>query len=83
MAGTHPTRKKLLRNIEVTPITAKERREIRQRIKKRHERLRKRYKEIRGKRVDWIDHHYGEGFLHVGIRFRDKTYFSLQSMESR
>lgn len=62
----------------VTPITAKERRQISKRIKKRYERLRKRYKEIHGKRVDWIDHHYEEGLLYVGIRFVDKTYFSLQ-----
>jgi hypothetical protein len=65
-------------DIEVTPITAEERRRINRRIKKRHDLLRKRYKEIRGKRVDWIDHHFEEGWLYVGVRFTDGTYFSLQ-----
>lgn len=59
-------------------VSAKERRGIDRRIKKRHEKLRKRFKEIRGKRVDWIDHNYEEGRLYIGIRFTDKTYFSLQ-----
>ena len=62
----------------VTPTTAKERRRIDKRVKKRQEKLRKRFKEIRGKRVDWIDHNYEEGRLYIGIRFMDKTYFSLQ-----
>lgn len=65
-------------NIEVTPVTAKERRALDKKVKKRHERLRKRYKEIRGKRVDWISHNYEEGLLCVGIRFTYGTYFSLQ-----
>jgi len=62
----------------VTPISAKERRKIDKRIKKRYDRLRNRYKEIRGKKVDWIDHSYEEGLLYVGVRFMDGTYFSLQ-----
>jgi hypothetical protein len=64
-------------NIEVTPITPAEHRALNRKIKKRYERLRKRYKEIRGKRVDWIDHHCEEGVLYVGIRFMDGHYFSL------
>jgi hypothetical protein len=39
-------------NIEVTPVTAEEHRALDRKIKKRYERLRKRYKEIRGKRVE-------------------------------
>jgi len=62
----------------VRPVTAKERRRIDKRIKKRQEKLRKRFREIRGKRVDWVDHNYEEGRLYIGIRFTDKTYFSLQ-----
>jgi hypothetical protein len=65
-------------DIEVTPITAAERRAIDRKIEKRYERLRKRYKEIRGKRLDWISHSHEEGLLYVGIRFTDGTYFSLQ-----
>ena len=59
------------------PISAKKLRRIRQRIKKRYKRLRKRYKEIHGKRIDWVEHLVEEGDLLVGIRFQDKTYFSL------
>lgn len=61
----------------ITPVTAEERRQINKKIKKKYERLRKRYKEVRGKRVDWIEHTYEEGSLYVGVRFRDGTYFSL------
>jgi hypothetical protein len=65
-------------NIEVTPITAAEHKALDRKIKKRYERLRRRYKEIRGKKVDWVSHNFEEGFLYVGIRFTDGTYFSLQ-----
>ncbi len=64
-------------HVEVTPFTAAERRAIDRKINKRYARLRKRYKEIRGKKVDWIDHTYEEGSLYVGVRFMDGTYFSL------
>jgi len=65
-------------NIEVTPFSAKKLREIGRAIKKKYDRLRKRYKEVRGRRVDWIDHRFEEGWLYVGVRFMDGTYFSLQ-----
>ncbi len=61
----------------ITPVTAEESKKIRQRIGKRYARLRKRCKEIRGKKVDWIEHTYEEGYLYVGVRFMDGTYFSL------
>ena len=61
----------------VPRISAKQLRKIDRRIKKRHKRLRERYKEIRGKRVDWVEHLSVVGDLLVGIRFQDKTYFSL------
>src|SRR5258708_38509335 len=64
-------------NIEVTPVTATERRAIDRKIKKRYARLRKRHKEIRGRKVDWVSYNYEEGLLYVGIRFMDGTYFSL------
>src|SRR5437762_8764499 len=64
-------------DIEVTPVTAAEHKAIARKIKKRYARLRKRYKEIRGKKVDWIEHTYEEGYLYVGVRFMDGTYFSL------
>jgi hypothetical protein len=68
--------------MEVTLISAVERRALYTKVRKRYERLRQRYKEIRGKRVDWISHDYEEGFLYVGIRFTDGTYFSLQFSSS-
>src|SRR5260370_21979993 len=64
-------------NIEVHRVSAAEHRAIARKIKKRYARLRKRYKEIRGKKVDWIEHTYEEGSLYVGVRFMDGTYFSL------
>jgi hypothetical protein len=64
-------------DIEVTPITAAEDRALDRKIKKRYERLRKRYKEIRGKKVDWVSHNYEGDTLYVGIRFMDGHYFSL------
>ncbi len=64
-------------DIEITPVSAAEHRAIDRKIKKRYERLRKKYKEIRGKKVDWIEHTYEEGSLYVGVRFMDGTYFSL------
>jgi hypothetical protein len=65
-------------NIAVSPITAKERKELDKRIKKRHERLRKRFRETHGKVVDWVSHYVEEGSLYVCIRFKDETDFSLQ-----
>jgi hypothetical protein len=65
-------------NIEVTPFSAKKLRAIDRSIKRKYDRLRKTYKEVRGRRVDWIDHHFEEGWLYVGVRFMDGTYFSLQ-----
>jgi len=64
-------------HVEVTPVTAEEHRRIDRRSRSDTTDS-QRYKEIRGKKVDWIDHHYCEGFLYVGIRFTDGTYFSLE-----
>jgi len=41
-------------NITVTPITAKEHKILEGKIKKRHERLRSRFREIHGKILDWV-----------------------------
>jgi len=67
-----------VRNITVTPISAKERNILTEKTKKRHERLRNRYREIHGKVVDWVTHSFNDGSLYVSIRFIDKTDFSLQ-----
>jgi hypothetical protein len=65
-------------NVTVTPITAKERRRLERKIKTRHEKLRKRYREIHGKVIDWVSHNFEQGSLYVNIRFKDETDFSLR-----
>ena len=57
---------------------ARRRREIEQRVKKCHERLRNKYLEMHGKVVDWVSHSFEEDSLCLSIRFMDKTEFSLQ-----
>ena len=64
-------------NIEVTPLTRAEHRRLDRRIKKKHDKLRRKYKEAHGKKVDWIQYTFEENELYVGIRFTDGTYFSL------
>jgi len=60
------------------PITATERRRLNPRAKKREERLRRKYREIHGKVVDWVNYYTVEdGSVYVTIRFKDKTDFSL------
>ena len=66
-------------NITVAPISAKQRKILEEKIKKRYERLRRRHPEVHGKIVDWVSHSLVEdGSLYVSIRFMDKTEFSLQ-----
>jgi len=65
-------------NTTVSPLTAKEHNILEEKIKKRHERLRSRYREIHGKIVDWVNYSFEDGSLYVSIRFTDKTDFSLQ-----
>jgi len=62
----------------ITPVSAKEHREIAKRIKKRYERLRRRYPEVHGKIVDFISHSIQDGTLYFTVRFKDKTDFSLR-----
>ena len=66
-------------NVTVAPISAKQQKILEEKIKKRHERLRRRYREVHGKIVDWVSHSLVEdGSMYVSIRFMDKTEFSLQ-----
>lgn len=65
-------------NITVTPISAKQQKILEEKIKKRHEGLRRRYREAHGKIVDWVSHTFEDPSLYVSIRFKDKTDFSLQ-----
>jgi hypothetical protein len=61
----------------LTPIAAKERRKIDKLIKKRYEKLRRRYPEVHDKKVDWISHGYEEGYLYFNVRFTDGKNFSI------
>ena len=62
--------------IPIKPISAAEHR-IDRRIKKKNEKLRKRYREVHGKRVDWISHWTEEGILFFTVRFMDGKCFSV------
>jgi hypothetical protein len=63
--------------IPIRPISAAEHRRIDRRIKKKNEKLRKRYREVHGKRVDWISHWIEEGILFFTVRFMDGQSFSV------
>jgi hypothetical protein len=62
----------------ITRISAKEQRELAKRIKKRYEKLRKVYREVHGKTVDFITHTIDDGTLYFTVRFKDKTSFCLR-----
>src|SRR6266436_1797958 len=63
--------------IPIRPINAAEQRRIDKRIKKKHEKLRKQYREVHGKKVDWISHWIEEGILFFTVRFTDGKCFSV------
>ena len=65
-------------NTPVTPISAKERGEINQRIRQRRDKLRQRYPEVHGRAVDYISHSIDDGTLFLTVVFKDKTNFSLR-----
>jgi hypothetical protein len=61
-----------------SPITAGKRRRLGRRVKKREDKLRRQYRKIHGKVVDWVNYYTVEdGSLYVSIRFKDKTDFSM------
>jgi hypothetical protein len=61
----------------ITPISAAEHRRLDKRIKKKHEKLRRRYPEVHGKKVDWISHWHEEGLCFFDVRFMDGKNFSV------
>lgn len=63
--------------VRIKPISAEEHRRLDKRIKKNHEKLRKQYREVHGKRVDWISHWIEEGTLFFTVRFMDGKCFSV------
>jgi hypothetical protein len=67
----------LVEGIPIKPISAAEHRRLDRRIKKKHEKLRKQYREVHGKKVDWISHWIEEGILFITVRFTDGKCFSV------
>ena len=67
----------MLDDVPTKPITAAEHRRLERRIKKKHAKLRKRYREVHGKKVDWISHWIEEGILFFTVRFTDGKCFSV------
>jgi hypothetical protein len=59
-------------------INATELRKTDNRIRKREDKHRRRYKAIHGKKVDFIKHWLEENILFISIRFLDGTNFSIQ-----
>ena len=59
-------------------INAAELRKTDNRIRKREDKHRRRYKAIHGKKVDFIKHSFEENILFISIRFMDGTNFSIQ-----
>ena len=59
-------------------ISAAELRKTDNRIRKREDKHRRRYKAIHGKKVDFIKHWLEENILFISIRFIDGTNFSIQ-----
>lgn len=75
---TRKMKKVLVDNFEVTPLSAKQHRQLEERVKKRHEKLRNQYREIHGKTVDWVNYSFEDGSLYIDIRFKDTSVFSLR-----
>ena len=67
----------MIGGIPITPMSAAERKRLNLRIKKRHDKLRRKYPEVHGKKVDWIEYNYDGEWLNIGVRFTDGKYFSL------
>ena len=63
--------------IPIKPISPAEHRRLERRIKKKYEKLRRRYPEVHGKKVDWISHWHEEGYLSFNVRFTDGKNFSI------
>jgi len=64
-------------HISVKPISAAERKRLEKRIQQKHEKLRRRYREVHDKKVDWISHWIEEGILFFTVRFTDGKCFSV------
>lgn len=63
--------------VAIKPISAAQHRRLERQIKKKNEKLRRRYREVHGKEVDWISHWIEEGTLFFNVRFTDGKSFSI------
>ena len=79
MAKTKRSKAKVVMvgDIPVRRVTTAEHRRLNKRIKKRIEKWRNRYREIRGKKIDYVTHSYEDGCFYINLYFTDKTNFSL------
>jgi hypothetical protein len=60
------------------PINGKRPKASANKVESREEKLRRRYRAIHGKVVDWVDYYTVEdGSLYISVRFKDNTDFSL------
>jgi hypothetical protein len=62
----------------MAPMTAKERREMERRSKLREARLRRKYREVHGKVVDFITNTVDDGILYFTVHFTDRTSFCVR-----
>src|SRR5258707_1352333 len=63
--------------IPIKPISPAEHRRLEMRIKKKYEKLRRRYPEVHGKKVDWISYWHAEGYPSFTVRSTDRKCFSI------
>src|SRR6267378_1140552 len=80
--GTRVPKKKkpkavMVDDIPIKPMSLAEHRRLERRIKKKYEKLRRRYREVHGKKVDWISHWHEQGYLSFNVRFTDGKDFSI------
>lgn len=71
-------RKRLPTSRTPVPPMTKEHEKIQKQIERTYDKLRSKYPEIRGKVVDFVQQSVSDGIVYVGIRFTDKTVFSLR-----
>jgi hypothetical protein len=64
-------------DISMKTRTAAEMRRLEARFKKNTEKLRRRYPEVHGKKVDWISHGHEDGCCFFNVRFIDGKDFSV------
>jgi hypothetical protein len=66
------------RGTVATCITARERKNLKNKVERSYGKLCKKYPEVHGKVIDFVQQSVSGGILYVGIQFTDKTVFSLR-----